>query len=63
MSLKYDSKGLPFVMWGDYVIKLEKMPLTEDIYIEKAKKELRETPENVEKGLEVLRKLLKGNEI
>ncbi|CAG4997968.1 unnamed protein product [Parnassius apollo] len=59
MELQYDSDGTPFVMWGDNQIQLERTPVTEKIYMEKAEKELRETPEIVEKALADLRELLK----
>lgn len=60
MNLQYDSEGEPFAIWEGNVIKIEKTPITEDCYKEKAKNELRETQENINKGLEELRKLLKG---
>lgn len=60
MKIQFNDDGTPFVMWGDHKIQLEKMPITEKYYKEKAETELRETPENVEKGLKELRALLKG---
>ncbi|CAG4943954.1 unnamed protein product [Colias eurytheme] len=60
MGLQYEEDGTPYVVWGGNKIELETDPITEDFYVEKAEKELRETPENVEKGLRELRELLKG---
>ncbi|XP_026757330.1 clavesin-2-like [Galleria mellonella] len=60
MDIQLDANGTPFVVWGNNRIQLEKDPITEKCYIEKAEKELRETPENVEAALTELRILLKG---
>ncbi|CAK1544175.1 unnamed protein product [Leptosia nina] len=60
MGLEYNADGTPYVLWGGHRIELERDPLTEKCYTEKAEKELRETPENVEKALKELRELLKG---
>ncbi|XP_041980353.1 alpha-tocopherol transfer protein-like [Aricia agestis] len=60
MGMQFDSEGNPYVMWAGHVIKLEKMPLEEQCYIEKAQKELRETEESKVRGLKELRELLKG---
>ncbi|XP_026487299.1 alpha-tocopherol transfer protein-like [Vanessa tameamea] len=60
MSLQFESDGTPFVIWAEHKIKLEKMPITEDFYVKKARSELRETPENIENGLKDLRNLLKN---
>lgn len=59
MALQFESDGTPFVMWAEHKIKLEKSPITEDFYVEKARTELRETPENIENGIRELRQLLK----
>lgn len=57
---KVDEEGRPYIMIDDHhTIRLELEEIGED-YREKAEKELRETPENIEKGLSGLRKLLKG---
>ncbi|XP_013201282.2 alpha-tocopherol transfer protein-like isoform X1 [Amyelois transitella] len=60
MELQFNADGSPFVMWGGNKIQLENGPVTDKIYLEKAEKELRETPEIVKAALEELRKLLKG---
>ncbi|XP_069354735.1 uncharacterized protein [Maniola hyperantus] len=59
MGLLFESDGTPYVMLGDNKIKLEKMPITEEFYVNKAKSELRETQQNIENGLRDLRVLLK----
>lgn len=57
---KHDEHGRPYIeICEGYVMKLETDELSEE-YKEKARKELRETPENVEKGLKELRELLAG---
>lgn len=61
MAMKFDEDGVPFVMWGSNKIQLETNPVSEKKIIEKAEKELRETPEVVEKALAELRELIKGN--
>ncbi|XP_059049876.1 clavesin-2-like [Achroia grisella] len=60
MEIQFDASGTPFVVWGNNRIHLEKDPITEKCYIEKAEKELRETPANIETSLTKLRILLKG---
>lgn len=60
MEVKYDTDGEPYVMWGGHKLRLEKYPLTDKKDIEKAKKELRESPEIVPAALVELRKLLNG---
>lgn len=61
MELEYGADGTPFVMWGDNRIQLEVKLKSEDTALkEKAKKELRETPEVVEQALREFRKLLKS---
>jgi hypothetical protein len=59
MSLKFDANSVPFVEFGDYCIRLETEELPPE-YKGKAVAELRETPENIENGLNELRNLLKG---
>lgn len=60
MEIQYNEDGTPFIMWGDSKIQLERWPITEKFYKEKAETELRETPEIIEKSLQELRALLKG---
>ncbi|XP_068621423.1 alpha-tocopherol transfer protein-like [Battus philenor] len=58
MEIKFDGDGTPFVMWGDNRIQLEKHQVKEKEFIEKAERELRETPEIVEKALADLKQML-----
>lgn len=60
MEIQYHDDKTPFVVWDEKIIQLECEPLKEKYYLEKAKSELRETPENIERGLRELRELLKG---
>ncbi|XP_026321621.1 alpha-tocopherol transfer protein-like [Hyposmocoma kahamanoa] len=60
MEIHYDENGTPYVDWGGNTIRLEKEPITEKVLIEKAEKELRETPEIREQALRELRELLKA---
>lgn len=60
MEVQFGSDGVPFVTWGDNKIMLELTPVDDGSSIEKAKIELRETPEVVENALVELRKLLKS---
>lgn len=60
MEIHFDEKGAPYVEWGGNVIRVEREPITEKSIIEKAEKELRETPEIREQALQELRELLKG---
>jgi hypothetical protein len=61
MSILYDEKEIPYIDLGEgYKIRLEFEDLIEDVYIEKAKNELRETPEVVKAAVEELRALIKG---
>jgi prefoldin subunit 5 len=61
MSIEFTDKNVPFVNLGDgYEIRLEYENITENKYLEKAKNELRETPENIENGLKELRELIKS---
>lgn len=62
MSIKYTENKLPYIDLGNgYQMKLEtdEKDLTEDDK-KKAKEELRETPEIVERGFKELDKLLEG---
>ncbi|OWR51027.1 hypothetical protein KGM_201346 [Danaus plexippus plexippus] len=58
MGLQFETDGTPYVMCGDEKVKLEKFPITEDFYVEKARSELRETEENIVQALKELRELL-----
>lgn len=61
MSIEFTEKNVPFVNLGDgYEIRLEYENITEEKYLEKAKNELRESPEIVENGLRELRELIKS---
>lgn len=61
MSIEFTEKNVPFVNLGDgYEIRLEYENITEEKYLEKAKNELRESPEIVENGLQELRELIKS---
>lgn len=60
MEVQFDSDGIPFVTWGDNKIQLELNPIDDASCLEKAEKELRETPEVVENALIELRKLIKS---
>ncbi|XP_072936995.1 clavesin-2-like isoform X2 [Epargyreus clarus] len=58
MDLQFDTDGVPFVAWGEHKIRLERTATTNPEYIQKAERELRETPINVKNGLAELRLLL-----
>lgn len=61
MSIKFDHHNSPYIdVGGGYVIRVETEPLDEKMQ-ERAKVELRETPENIEAALVELRALLQGN--
>lgn len=61
MSIETGEDKIPYIDLGDgYVIRLEYEDLSDEKYIEKAKIELRETPEVVEAAISELRKLIKG---
>lgn len=60
MEIQFGSDGVPFVTWGDNKIMLELNPIDDEVSKEKAKTELRETPEVVEQALIELRQLLKS---
>lgn len=56
-SLKYDENNVPYIDLGKYTIRLERDEPTEEAK-EKARIELRETPEIVEKACKELRELI-----
>lgn len=61
MSIEFGEDKIPFIDLGKgYKIRLEYEDLTDEKYLERAKNELRESPENVENGIAELRKLIKG---
>lgn len=61
MSIQFGEDKIPFIDLGDgYKIRLEYEDLTDEKYIEKAKNELRESPEAIKNGIEALRALIKG---
>jgi prefoldin subunit 5 len=61
MSIEFGEDKLPFIDLGKgYKIRLEYEDLTDEKYIERAKNELRESPENIENAIAELRKLIKG---
>lgn len=61
MSIKIGDDDIPFIDLGDgYVIRLEYEDLSDEKFIEKAINELRESPENIQNGIEELRQLIKG---
>ena len=63
MSIEFGEDKIPFIDLGQgYRIRLEYEDLTEDKFIDKAKNELRESPEIVENSLIELRKLIKGKQ-
>lgn len=64
MSIVFGDDKIPFIDLGDgYKIRLEYEDLSEEKYVEKAKSELRESPENIKQGIEELRSLIKGEVI
>lgn len=61
MSIQFGEDKIPFIDLGDgYKIRLEYEDLTDEKYIEKARNELRESPEAIKNGIEELRALIKG---
>jgi hypothetical protein len=61
MSIEIGEDKVPFINLGDgYKIRLEYEELKDEKYIEKAKHELRETPELISESMEKLRALIKG---
>lgn len=64
MSIKVGDDQVPYIDIGDnYKIRLEYEELSDAVFIEKARTELRETPENVAIALKELRELLQGKSI
>lgn len=61
MSIEYTDKNVPFVNLGDgYQIRLEYESQLEEKYLEKARSELRETPDVVENALAEFREMIKS---
>lgn len=61
MSIEVGDDKIPYIDLGDgYIIRLEYEDLKDEKYIEKARTELRETPEVVKDAIEELRQLIKG---
>lgn len=61
MSIDFGEDKIPFIDLGQgYKIRLEYEDLTDDKFLDKARNELRESPEIVENSLVELRKLIKG---
>lgn len=64
MSITIGEDKIPFIDLGSgYIIRLEYEDLKDEKYIEKARNELRETPEVVEEALKELRQLIKGESL
>ena len=62
MSLELNENGTPYIKCGNYAIRLETEELTDEMK-EKARRELRETPEIVEQSLRELKKSLAGENL
>lgn len=61
MSIKYGADKLPYIDLGkDYKIRLEYEEVTDAKYLEKARVELRETPEVKQQAIMELKELLRG---
>ena len=61
MSIKYGDDKLPYIDLGkDYKIRLEYEEITDEKYLEKARVELRETPEVKQQAIMELKELLRG---
>lgn len=61
MSIEYTDKNVPFINLGDgYQIRLEYESALEEKYVEKARNELRETPEVVENAIAEFREMVKS---
>lgn len=62
MSIQFGEDKIPYIDLGrDYKIRLEYEDITDEKFLEKARKELRESPEIVKNAIEELRNLIKGN--
>lgn len=59
-SIKYDDEKLPYIQLGDLIVRLENHEPTTEIK-EKARIELRETPEVIGPAIAEFRALVKGN--
>jgi len=61
MSIVYGVDNIPYIDLGkDYKIRLEYENIVDEVYLAKAKEELRETPENKAQGLKDLKELVKS---
>lgn len=61
MSIEIGEDKIPFIDLGNgYKIRLEYEEIQDEKYFEKAKNELRESPELVKESMEKLRELIKG---
>lgn len=61
MSIQFGDDKLPFVDLGDgYKIRLEYEEIRDEKYLEKARIELRETPEVKAEAIKELKELLRG---
>lgn len=64
MSIEYTDKNVPFINLGDgYQIRLEYESVLEEKYAEKAKNELRETPDVVANAITEFREMIKSESI
>ena len=62
MSIQYGDDEVPFIDLGSgFKIRLENEEVTDEVFVEKARTELRETPELKEESLKELRLLLQSN--
>lgn len=63
MSIKVGDDKIPFIdLGGGYQIRLEYEELSDEKYIEKARIELRESPELAKSSVAELRGLIKGKQ-
>lgn len=58
-NLKFDANNVPYIALGELTIRLENEPPSEKV-LEKARVELRETPEIAGPAIEELRAMIKG---
>lgn len=64
MSIKYDENKVPYIDLGDgYQVRLETEEVTDDLHKDKAKTELRESPETIKQGIMELKELLAGKHL